>query len=153
MEDPLPQQALESGRASFLWDTVWIAKMRKVNATDILPSPEQMLGDSMERLTLKYGGSIADQLYDDLAWIISKAHKEAQSCLDSLSSEEVVWVQGATKGYRKDMGIRPADFSTSTIEIGTAEDAERFRDTGDIHVDMDASGKIRVAKVKLDDLI
>jgi hypothetical protein len=105
-----PVHALAYARASFAdWRVVWIARMRPIRGSDLLPTPEVMFGEMEEMISDRYGSAMADLLHDALN---AEAYRHIETALTGhLLDEEVdVLVPAIKKSYIKDQAVRPTDF-------------------------------------------
>lgn len=107
-----PAFALQKARASLGWTVVWVAKMRPLRGEDLMPDPEMMFAEMMERMAEKHGSQVVDQLTDEIGStfydIHGKLSHELTGCL--LDAESEVMVPAIKKPYGKDQNVRPTDF-------------------------------------------
>ena len=104
-----PAQALAYARASFNWTVVWVARMRPIRGSDVLPTPQVMFGEMEEMISEGFGSDMADLLHDVLN---AKAYEHIETALTGhLLDEEVdVLVPAIKKPYGKDQAVRAIDF-------------------------------------------
>lgn len=104
-----PEQALAKARASFNWDTVWVAKMRPIMGEDLLPTPEVFWADVVEEMATKYGSTVADEVsmianantYEYVALALTGA---------LLDAEVEILVPMKTWRYKKDEAVKAIHF-------------------------------------------
>jgi len=120
-----PQQALDSGRASFQWPVVWVAKMRHVDASDVMPPIEQFMGEVSERLATLHGGTVAEQVTEHLnknSTVLVDLVWEAVDMILGLDDSRV-FVPAKKKSYSRDMQVRPMDFGLM-VHYDLADDSD-----------------------------
>jgi len=147
------QQALDSARGNFQWPMVWVAKMRRLKAQDLLPPPEHMVGEMLERVSTLHGSNTADILSEHIDGIVSETYNGCQLRMDGLHIG--VLVPDIKRAYGRDKNVRPADFAEITTESGTAADAAKYLVENQLELPTleEANADLESRKLPLKDLL
>lgn len=107
-----PQTALDNARAKMDWKVIWVAKMRPLKGEDIMPEPEMLWGEIMERLVTKHGSTAANSFAED-----AKKDKLCKELIDAATKhmrdvESTAMVPAIKRPYGANQNVRKPDFTT-----------------------------------------
>jgi hypothetical protein len=104
-----PQQALEAGKASFQWPVVYVAKMRKIDPSDVMR--RSFIMDMTEDLTLRHGNALAEDIMNRLLSSTDQIINSVWDAIEKALEGDPIWVADMIHKYDKDQNVRPADFN------------------------------------------
>lgn len=105
-----PQQVLDKARASFDWPVIWVAKMRPLDGSDIVPSPQVLWGDVEEWVVEHFGSSVAEELAGEFD--LTDVHTLMEDAVtDYLVQKRIpVWVPSIKQPYSQHQNVRGDHF-------------------------------------------
>ena len=106
----MPHHALQTARGKMDWPVVWVAKMRPITGSDLLPPAEVIQGDIMEKLATTQGTQVVTQLEDEIN--LSQLYDDLCNAATGhlLDIETDIMVPDIKKPYGSDQNVRHADF-------------------------------------------
>jgi hypothetical protein len=110
-----PEQALIRAKASFDWPVVWVAKMRPVDALDVLPPQEQFFAEARERLAVLHGSAVCDQF--EVLFRNNEFVPMVDAMNDAIRRLPEVLVPEIKQPYTRDQMVRPNDFNPNPDRV------------------------------------
>lgn len=112
-----PAHALEKARAVMDWKVVWVARMRPLWGSDLLPSAEVLHGEVIERIMTRHGSQIADQLNTEVDWERLYVYLSDTATNHLIDVESECMVPDIKKPYGRDQAVRPNDFDQAKPKL------------------------------------